>query len=173
LSKEILSLSMLSYIESGQFKLKVETAVKLTDRLNYFINDHSKKITYEYILETPKEQIKRIMVFELRNLKNFNLEKLGEFRSTFEKFDCYYDYIKLFFVLGKSLRIKNISMAESLYEEVLDVSINKGISTFLFNIILELQRIYSVQGNFNKTISLYKKVNKYLHESPLLIGGYI
>lgn len=164
---------MLSYIESGQFKIKEEIAIKLVDKLNYYINDFSQKINYEYILEKPKKQIEKILIFELKNLKNFDLEKLDEFRATFNKFNFYYEYIKLFFILGKHLKSTNITMAELLCEEVLVISIDKNIHTFLFNIILELQRIYSIKGNFNKTLTLYEKVNKLLNKSTLIIGGFI
>lgn len=173
LSRSILSLSMLSYIESGQFKLKEEIAIKLVDRLNSFIKDLDEKINYEYILEKPLEQIKKNMITELKNIRNFNLEKLDKYRNTFKKFDSYYEYIKLFFILGKHLKITNVSTAELLYEEVLEVSIDKNIHNFLFNIILELQRLYSNEGNFNKTLVLYKKVNRYLDMAPQIIGGFI
>ena len=164
---------MLSYIESGHFKLKEDIAVKLIDRLNNYINDSAQKIDYEYIMEKPKEQIEKIIISELKNLKKFDLNKLDELRATFRKFDFYYEYIKLFFILGKHLKSSDIHTAEILSEEVLEISIDKNINTFLFNIVLELQRIYSIKGDFNKTLTLYKKVSKYLDKSTVIIGGYI
>lgn len=164
---------MLSYIENGQFQLKEGISIKLIDRLNFFINDPSQVIKYDYILEEPKKQIEKIMTYEIKYIKKFDLKKLDEFRSTFKKYDFYFEYIKLFFILGKNIKKTNISIAESLFEEILEISIDKDIHIFLFNIILELQRMYSAKENFNKTLSLYKKVNKYISESPKTILGFI
>lgn len=164
---------MLSYLEQGQFKLKEEIAVKLVNKLNFLLKNHNQTIDIKYVLETPKEQIEKILIYELKNIKKFNFESLNEFRETFIKFGFYFEYIKLFFILGKYLKTENVNKAELLYEEILEISIDNNIHTFLFNIILELQRIYSLQENFNKSLILYKKVNKYLNNAPQILGGYI
>lgn len=173
LSKGILSVSMLSYIENGQFQLNKKIAIKLIDKLNFFINDSSHVIKYEYILEETKKQIEKIMIYEIKNIRTFNVEKLDEFRATFKKYDFYHEYIRLFFTLGECLKKTDISMAELLLKEALEISIDKNIHIFLFNIILELQRIYLTKGNINITLDLYIKVYKYMSELPKTIFGFI
>lgn len=173
LSKDILSLSMLSYVERGKFKLEKEIAKKLVEKLNYYVENPSEKIDYEFILEEPEKQINKIIISEIKNLKNINLEKINEFRAIFEKFKFYNEHIKLFFIIASHFKRTNIKMAELLYEEILEISINKNLFFILLNIILELQRIYSNQGSFNKNLILYKRVNNFLNKFSLIIVGDI
>lgn len=165
---------MLCYIENDKSKLKDEVAFKIANRFNLLIGNSNIVITQDYLMESIESQLKKLILEAIFDLKNIDIKKISEFRELFFKYGFKHENISLFFIIANYIKYKDIKNSEILFNEILEMSIVNKIENFIFNIILELQRIYSRQGDYQKTILLYNKVVNLLKDKNVKkIKGYI
>lgn len=165
---------MLCYIENDKSKLKYEVAFKIANRFNLLIGNSNVVITQDYLTESIESQLKKLILETIFDLNNIDIKKISEFRELFFKYEFKHENISLFFIIANYIKYKDIKNSEILFNEILEMSIVNKIENFIFNIILELQRIHSRQGDYQKTILLYNKVVNLLKDKNVKkIKGYI
>ncbi len=140
LSKGILSLSMLSYIESEKHPLKGDLAMKLVERLNMYSPTSidykkiciSKKTLYEDKLNNILKNIKLI--------KNRHINQFINSLSTENYTDLEYKAKSIFSSIYFN-RYNNYIVSKKYLEEIIDIEDETTKNFYPLNLLL-LQRIY-------------------------------
>ncbi len=160
LSKGILSLSMLSYIESEKHPLKGDLAMKLVERLNMY---SPTSIDYKKICIGKKTLYEDKLNNILKNIKLIKNRHINQFinsLSTENYTDLEYKAKSIFSSIYFN-RYNNYIVSKKYLEEIIDIEDETTKNFYPLNLLL-LQRIYIYTEDYKKLNQLYCRHNKKL-----------
>lgn len=173
----IMSQSMLSFLEQDKYQLSKEFAILLADRINNYIQNINEKITPEYLLRTKNEEVENYFKEKiLLNIRGGNVDnnQVDYLISILEKNEFISEKIKIYTVIGNYFMKNRVNYPVSkILEVAINDSINFGYFDFFSILVLQLQRLYYLNSDYESTVQFYYKIINLLPKKNKEIMGHI
>lgn len=176
LCQNIMSPSMLSFLEKGKYDLNAEFAILLSDKINTYINNAEDKLTPQLLMESKEEQLNRHLKDAILKIgkKEIKKNEIESYISLFSQFEFTPQKIKAYTLIsGYIIKNKIDYNTIPLLESALYNSANIPYYKFLLILILQLERVYLLENDFDSIIKLYYKTNAIIPENGKEILGHI